>query len=100
MGNYPVHQLTGDVEFDLVVVIQSDFYDFIDTRVVIPLRPRSSSHLDELINPILEFEGHAHVLLTERIGTIPTTALGNSRGDLKGYSVEISRALDRLMTGF
>ncbi|MEL6663257.1 MAG: CcdB family protein [Pseudomonadota bacterium] len=100
MANYPVHQLIGDVEFDLVVVIQSDFYDFIDTRVVIPIRPQSSSHLDELINPTLEFDGRAHVLLAERTGTIPTTALGSRRGDLKRYSVEISRALDRLMTGF
>ena len=100
MTAYPVHQLAGDVEFDLVVVIQSDFYDFIDTRVVIPIRPHSSSQLDEVINPTFELEGQTYVLLAERVGTIPKWALGRQRGNVKNHGLEITRAVDRLMSGF
>lgn len=100
MTAYPVHQLSGDVEFDLVVVIQSDFYDFIDTRVVIPIRPHSSSQLDEVINPTVDFAGRDFVLLAERVATVPKGALGRQHGDLKNHSLEISRAVDRLMSGF
>ncbi len=100
MSQYRVHQLVGDPEFNLVVVIQSDFFDFIDTRVVIPVRPQSPSQLDEIINPTFELEGRHYALLTERVGTIPKSALGRQRGDLKTHSLQISRAVDRLMTGF
>ena len=100
VAEYPVHPLLGDSEFDFVVVIQSDFYDFIDTRVVIPIRPQSPRQLDELINPSVDYSGRAFVILTERIGTVPKTALGKQDGILKAHGLKISRAIDRLMTGF
>ncbi|MEM1106609.1 MAG: CcdB family protein [Pseudomonadota bacterium] len=100
MAQFPVHDLIDDVEFNLVVVIQSDFFDFIDTRVVIPVREHQSARLDELINPALDWRGRSLTLLTERIATIPKARLGRQRGDFKTHSLEISRAIDRLMTGF
>ena len=100
MSQYRVHHLVGDPEFDLVVVIQSDFYDFIDTRVVIPVRPQSPRQLNEIVNPVFELGGRQYALLTERMGTIPKSALGRQRGNLKTHSLEVSRAVDRLMTGF
>jgi len=100
VSDYPVHHLPGDAEFDLVVVIQSGFYDFLDTRVVIPVRAQTPRRLDEHVNPVFEFEGRPFVLLTERLATVPKSALGRRRGDLKTHSLEISRAVDRLMTGF
>lgn len=100
MPAYPVYQLQGDPEFELVVVIQSDFYDFLETRVVIPIRPQSPRQLDDFINPAIEFDGRAFVLLTERIGTLPKSALGHHRGNLESHGLEITRAIDRLMTGF
>lgn len=100
MSRYPLHHLSGDTEFDLVVVIQSDFYDFLDTRVVIPVRPQTPRQLDETVNPVFDVDGRAFVLLTERLATVPRSALGGQRGDLETHSLEISRAVDRLMTGF
>lgn len=92
--------MSGDTEFNLVVVIQSDFYDFLDTRVVIPVRPHSPRQLDETVNPVFEVDGRPFVLLTERLATVPKSALGRQSGDLETHSLEISRAVDRLMTGF
>ena len=64
MARFDVHQLTDSSSFDYVVVLQSDFYDYLEMRLVIPI---TSSHrqLDPIVNPVIEFKGQSMLLKTE-----------------------------------
>ena len=88
--------------FPLLVDVQSDLLEPLNTRVVIPLTKSPSlikrpvSHL----TPKISFEGDEYVLLTPQLAGISRTELGALAGSLTGDRQAIVAAVDFWLTGF
>jgi toxin CcdB len=86
----------------LLVDIQSDLLDALQTRVVIPLSKSTGlakkpvSHL----TPIVEFDGDKYVLVTPQLAGIARNELGTPAGSLASERQIIISALDFLISGF
>jgi toxin CcdB len=88
--------------FPLLVDVQSNLLEELQTRVVIPLTKAtalSRKPLDQL-TPILKFEDEAYVLVTPQLAGIGRKELGASSGTLAEHRDVILGAMDFLLTGF
>ncbi len=98
MARFSVHELRGG---GVVVNLQSDFLDWLDTRLVAPLiavdrSPPPAKHL----NPVFVLDGGQFVLITQSMAAVPLASLGAVVGDLSEHSEKITRALDLVFQGF
>ncbi len=83
-----------------LVSLQSDLLlQSLDTVVVAPLEPASSSTFADRLNPEIEIDGGKFVLVTQEVATIRKNALGPSQGSAAGARDQIIAALDMLFTG-
>jgi toxin CcdB len=88
--------------FPLLVDVQSNLLEELQTRVVIPLTKAtalSRKPLDQL-TPILKFEDEAYVLVTPQLAGIGRKELGAPSGTLAEHRDVILGAMDFLLTGF
>ena len=88
--------------FPLLVDVQSDLLDELQTRVVIPLSKVAAltkSPVSQL-TPLLEFEGVSYVLVTPQLAGIAQSDLGPATGSLAQSRDVILAALDFLLLGF
>ena len=84
-----------------LVALQSDLLTRnLDTMVVAPLEPAASSTFADRLNPRVEIEGDAYVVITQEIVTVRKSVLGQTRGSLASDRDKIIGALDMLFTGF
>ena len=84
-----------------LVALQSDLLTRnLDTMVVAPLELAASSTFAERLNPQVEIEGDAYVMITQEIVTVRKSVLGQPRGSLASDRDKIIGALDMLFTGF
>lgn len=84
-----------------LVALQSDLLTrTLDTLVVAPLEPASSGTFADRLNPHVEIDGNAFVLITQEIVTVRKSVLGETRASLAGERDRIITALDMLFTGF
>jgi toxin CcdB len=88
--------------FPLLVDIQSDLLEDLQTRVVIPLTKAAalSKKPMALMTPVLPFEGENYVLMTPQLAGIARTELGAAIGSLANQRQTIVAAIDFLVTGF
>lgn len=88
--------------FPLLVDVQSDLLDQLQTRVVIPLTKTSALAKKPLSNltPTLKFDGETYVLVTPQLAGIARTDLGAQVGSLAEQRQAILAALDFLLMGF
>lgn len=98
MARFSVHMMPGGGR---VVNLQSDFLDWLDTRLVAPLTPLEqgpppAKHL----NPVFTLEGARFTLIIQSMAAVPTSALGGVVADLSAQQDEITRALDTVFQGF
>jgi toxin CcdB len=86
----------------LVVAVQSDLLDELDSRVVIPLRAAGPTEMPSLprLNPVLDIDGHRHVLETTDLGAQPLYWLGAPIGNIKEHRDTITAAMDFLFQGY
>jgi toxin CcdB len=98
MARYHVYRM-GDGE--LVLDVQSEIVDALDTRVVAPLVPitRASQPADRL-NPVFIVEGESHSMMTEFLAAVPSTVLHDTGHELSAERDRIVAALDMLFHGF
>src|SRR5262249_24171012 len=88
--------------FPLLVDVQSNLLEDLQTRVVIPLAKAGAltrkpmSHL----TPILKYEGEAYMLMTPELAAIARRDLGTATGSLAERRDAILAAMDFLLTGF
>jgi toxin CcdB len=88
--------------FPLLVDVQSDLLEDLQTRVVIPLTKAGTltkkpvSHL----TPILKFEGEAYMLMIPELAAMARSDLGAATGSLAERRDVIIAAMDFLLTGF
>ena len=88
--------------FALLVDVQSNLLEELQTRVVIPLTKATAltrKPLDQL-TPILKFEDEAYVLMTPQLAGIARKELGAPSGTLAEHRDVILGAMDFLLTGF
>jgi toxin CcdB len=85
----------------LLVTLQSDLLArALDTIVVAPLEPKGSSTFADRLNPEVEVDGQAFVLITQEIVTVRKNVLGASRASIARDRDKVIAALDLLFTGF
>jgi len=88
--------------FPLLVEVQSDLLDELQTRVVIPLSKVAAltkSPVSQL-TPLLEFEGVSYVLVTPQLAGIAQSELGPATGSLAHHRSTILAAMNFLLLGF
>ena len=84
-----------------LVALQSEILTRnLDTVVVAPLEPAASGTFADRLNPRVEIEGNAFVVITQEIVTVRKSVLGRARTSIAGERDKIISALDMLFTGF
>ena len=84
-----------------LVALQSDFLTrSLDTMVVAPLESAASGTFADRLNPPVDVEGAAFVVITQEIVTVRKNVLGTRRASVANARDGIIRALDLLFTGF
>ncbi len=85
----------------LVLDVQADLLESLNTRVVVPLLPRSRAPAPATyLNPIFGWEGEEYVMATQFLAAVAVSQLGDPIGSLDENFAEITRALDTLFQGF
>jgi toxin CcdB len=84
-----------------LVSLQSDLLArSLDTTVVAPLERATSGTFADRLNPRVEIDGEAFVLIVQELVTVRTSVLGQPRGSIAGNRDAVIAALDLLFTGF
>jgi toxin CcdB len=88
--------------YPLLVDIQSDLLEDLQTRVVIPLTKAAALAKKPLahLTPALAFDGEDYVLMTPQLAGVGRTELGAAVGSLANERQTIVAAMDFLLTGF
>jgi toxin CcdB len=85
----------------LLLDVQADFLDYLQTRVVIPLVPQKSAPpATRRLHPILDVGGIKYILATHLMAAVLATELRDARTNIGGYHDQIVSALDMLFQGF
>jgi toxin CcdB len=85
----------------LLLDVQSNLLEELDTRVVVPLY-KSASLKDgviKILTPAFEVDGKTYIAVTPQLAGVPRKALGAQVADLSERRYDIIAALDRLVTG-
>ncbi len=99
MAQFDVHEMrdTGA----LVVDVQSDLLDPLNTRAVIPLVPMGTGlQPAERLNPVFQVVHKEKILATQFIASVPVGEMKSSIASLADNRDEITTALDMLYHGF
>lgn len=86
---------------NLLLCIQADLFESLDTRLAIPLLPdkpeRKALHR---LNPVAEIGGRRYVIFTQHAVAVPASAMRNPVANLREQRDAIVGALDFLCQGF
>ena len=99
MARFDIYRLrTGEM---LVVDLQADLLDALDTRVVAPLlRAEAFSKPINRLNPVIELDGGSYVLAVHLMGTISVKEIAETLGSLGARYDDVTAATDFLFSGF
>jgi len=87
--------------FGYLLDVQSDLLGGLNTRVVVPLLPKSSAPVPaQRLNPVFSIEGQEVVMATQYMAAVPEAELRSRVGSLSEEHDEISAALEMLFLGF
>ncbi|HEY8053733.1 MAG: CcdB family protein [Steroidobacterales bacterium] len=88
--------------FPLLVDVQTELLEELQTRVVIPLTKAAGLARKPLrhLTPAVSFEDTAYVLMTPQLAGIARSELGEPVGSVARQRRDIIAALDFLLTGF
>jgi toxin CcdB len=94
--------LASHQRFPLLVDVQSELLEELETRVVIPIASASGFNDFPLrdVMPTLKLDGKEYLLMTPQLTAVPRRALGPMRGSVAAHARAISIALDMLLRGF
>jgi toxin CcdB len=86
---------------NLLVVVQSDDFERLDTRLAIPLLPEHPRRrpLGKL-NPVFDISGRKYALYTQHMLAVPREAFGTRIANIRDQRDQITAAIDFLMQGF
>ena len=81
--------------------VQTDLLSGLNTRVVVPLLPKSSAPEPATkLNPLFEIDGVQVVMVTQFMAAVPSGMLRARVGNLGEDFDKITSAIDMLMQGF
>ena len=81
--------------------IQADLLSDLNTRVVVPLLPKSIAPKPATrLNPVFEIEGMPVVMVTQFMAAVPVGLLKSQVCNLNDNFEQITVAVDMLMQGF
>ena len=104
MAQFTIYQNKNSLskkEFPLLLDIQTNLLDSLQTTVVAPLK-KLESNKDKVLTqltPILTIEGLDYLMLTPQLAGIQRKELGKPIADIEYARTEILNALDFLFTG-
>jgi len=99
MAKYDVYKIPS-VE-GLVVDVQADILEPLNTRMVVPLLPLDTAPKPaKRLNPIFDVDGAEFVMVTQFASAVRIGELGKPIGTLEPHFAEITAALDMLFQGF
>ena len=97
MAQFDVHRLVGG---GLVIDCQSRLLDQLNTRFVVPLISCESAPTPaQRLNPVFAISGHDHIMLTQFAAAIERRELGATIASLADRALDITAALDVLLSG-
>jgi toxin CcdB len=100
MARFDVHRSRWS-SVDLLVVVQVDIFDGLDTRLAIPLLPeRADRRAMAKLNPTFVIHEKRYVLYTQHMLAVPVDGLKQPIGNLADHRDEIVSAVDFLQQGF
>ena len=104
MPQFAVHRNPNratNASIPLLLDVQSDLLESLNTRVVIPLYNPTVLNAGVIgtLTPRFEIGGASYVAVTPEVAGIPRKSLGDQVADLSGHRYEIIAALDLLLTG-
>lgn len=99
MARFHVHRLkTGD---GLVMDLQADFLDNLETRVVAPVLPLERIGCPFVrLSPVLEIDGRTYVVVIPSLASVPRQMIGDPVADFSVLRDEFIAATDFLFQGF
>lgn len=81
--------------------VQTDLLSDLNTRVVVPLLPKSTAPMPAArLNPVFLVDGEQVVMVTQFMAAVPAGILKSPLGNLKDEFELITVAVDMLMQGF
>ncbi len=99
MARFDVYRMHGTDGF--LIDLQSDYMDWITTRVVAPLVPLERAPMQgKHLNPVFPIDGREYLMVTQSMAAVPTNALGEVISNLSAQQDAITRALDMVFQGF
>lgn len=104
MAQYAIYQNKNPQckkEFPLLLDIQTNLLDSLQTTVVVPLKKLEANKNKMLtqLTPTLLIEGEDYLMLTPQLAGIQRKELGKVIADVEYARTEILNALDFLLTG-
>ena len=97
MAQFEVYAGPGET---LLLDCQTD-YLLIDTRLVVPLRPRGKTvNLVRRLNPVLTVDGKEFAMMTQTMAAVRASTLGPSIASLAADQDHIKAAIDMLIVGY
>lgn len=95
------HLYAAEVKGEYLLDLQTDFLAHYNSRVVAPVvAEKSFDGAATGLNPIIEVEGDAFVVLTHFLSAVPTHELKEPVGDYTPEGDMFTRALDLLFQGY
>ena len=81
--------------------VQSDLLSDLNTRVVVPLQPKSHAPKPATrLNPTFEINNETVIMVTQFMAAVPVGVLKSSVGKLDEEFDKVTIAVDMLMQGF
>ncbi|WP_109993622.1 CcdB family protein [Salinisphaera sp. LB1] len=99
MARFDIFQNEGGSGY--LLDVQSDLLSSLNTRIVVPLLPKSAAPSPaERLNPIFKVGGQEVLMATQFMAAVPENELRVGIGSLAEQQNDISAALDMLFLGF
>jgi hypothetical protein len=83
----------------LVVILQHDTVDGLDTRVVAPLSPLPYRHLLERVRIPVRIDGGDYIVQLDRMAAVSVREIGSVRGRLGDCEQTVKNGIDLLLFG-
>lgn len=99
MARYDIHRAPDGRGY--LLDVQTDLLGGFTTRLVVPLLPLEDAPTPGRgLNPLVEIEGHLHMMATQYLAAVPAALLRQPVGSLASRAEEVTRALDLILHGF
>ncbi|MDX8354741.1 CcdB family protein [Cognatiyoonia sp. IB215182] len=81
--------------------VQTDLLSDLNTRVVVPLLPKSSAPKPATrLNPSFDVDGEKAVMVAQFLAAVPVGILGGTVRDLSDEFEQITNAMEMIIQGF